>query len=114
MNTEEQMKIQTNDIMPKSNMTLAVISTIIGAYSFLFLGFFLGLVAVGFAKKSQYKGLNGDYAGAVSASNRVKKLSYLIFTLVFITVIYTVYVVNQEGGVNAIIEKLKEQRAVSV
>ncbi|KUF44008.1 hypothetical protein AV926_02215 [Myroides marinus] len=113
MEIGEQKQVQNNEIKPKNNMGLAVIATIIGVYSFLFLGFFLGLVAVGFAKRSKYKSMHGDYAGAVSAANKVKRLSYIIFILVLIAVIYTVYVINKEGGINVIMEKLQEQNAIN-
>ncbi|MCC9041395.1 CD225/dispanin family protein [Myroides sp. M-43] len=94
---------------PKSNLTLAIVATVVGIYSFLFIGFFLGLIAIGFAKKSSYKISNGDYQGAIVAFNTVKKICYIIFGLVLLAVLYTVYVVMEAGGVGAFLEMVKKE-----
>lgn len=93
---------------PNNNMVFAVIATIAGIYSFLFAGFFVGLVAIFMAKHSTNKYMSGDYEGAVRKAKSSRKLCYIVLGLVGVAVLYTGYVINQEGGLQAFIEQMKE------
>lgn len=107
-NIEVNSKSKVAMKQPNNNMVFACISTILGIYSFLFIGFFIGIVAVFMARLSTSRFKSGDYQDAIVKAKSSRVLCYIILVLVGIAVIFTGYVINQEGGIDVFIEQMKQ------
>lgn len=72
--------IEPSGVKPADNLTLAIISTVVGALCSCF-GVIPGIVAIVYAAQVNNKWSLGDFAGAESASKNAKTWSYISFGL---------------------------------
>jgi len=80
-----------NKIKPNNNMPLAIISTVLGCCSPIFIGFIIGIVSIVFATQVNTKYNAGDYLGAEKAAKLSKILSYVSLGLVLVNIIIGIY-----------------------
>lgn len=78
-----------NKTMPKNNMAIAIVGTILGMCSPCCIGFILGIVAIVMAAQVKKKFNSGDHAGAEKSAKNARLLGLIAIA---IAVIYLIYV----------------------
>ena len=84
-NTYDQFE---NQQMPNNNMTLAIVSTVLGLCSPCCIGLVLGIIAIVMASGVKKKFESGDVAGAEKAAKNVKILAIVALALVVLNIVY--------------------------
>lgn len=79
-----------NKEMPKNNMGLSIVGTILGICSpFCCPGLILGIIAIVFSSQVKKKFESGDFAGAEKAAKNAKLLALIAIALGVIGIIYS-------------------------
>ena len=95
-----------NREMPKNNMGLAILGTILGCCSPCCIGFILGIVAIVMSTQVKKKYEAGDIEGSEKSAKNAQLLSYIALGLFALTVIY--YALNW-NDMQLQIEQIQEQ-----
>ncbi len=77
-----------NREMPKNNMALSIVATIIGLCSPCCIGFILGIVAIVMSTQVKKKFEAGDFEGAEKSSKNSKLLAFIALGLFVLTLVY--------------------------
>ncbi len=93
--------------MPKNNMTLAIIATILGLCSFYCSGLILGIIAIVMSSQVKSKFENGDVEGALKSAKTSKLLSLIAIGLFVLGIAVAAYSI-MTYGLDNIIEEYKE------
>lgn len=93
--------------MPKNNMTLAIVATILGMCSVYCSGLILGIIAIVMSSQVKTKYEQGNYEGALSSAKTSKTLSLIALGLVVIGLAMLIYSV-MSIGFDGYIEQYKE------
>jgi cytochrome c biogenesis protein CcdA len=83
------MENSTNNIMPSTNMALAITAAIVGCCSPCCIGLILGIVAIVMATQVKKKFESNDFEGAASSSKNAKLLALIA---IGIAVVYLLYI----------------------
>ncbi|SFJ59875.1 CD225/dispanin family protein [Myroides guanonis] len=93
--------------MPKNNMTLAIIATVLGLCSFYCTGLILGIIAIVMSSQVKSKFENGDVEGALKSAKTSKLLSLIAIGLFVLGIAVSAYSI-MTYGLDNIIEEYKE------
>lgn len=93
--------------MPKNNMTLAIIATILGICSPVCSGLILGIIAIVMSSQVKSKFENGDVEGALKSAKTSKLLSLIAIGLFVLGIAVSAYSI-MTYGLDNIIEEYKE------
>ncbi|MDR2123155.1 MAG: CD225/dispanin family protein [Flavobacteriaceae bacterium] len=83
--------------VPDNNMPLAIIAVILSCCSVNCIGFVLGILAIIYASQVNSKYIVRDYAGAKSAAENAKILSFISLGLLLLGIIASILFVIIEG-----------------
>lgn len=90
--------------MPKNNMTLAIIATILGICSPFCSGLILGIIAIVMSSQVKTKFENGDVAGALKSAKTSKTLSLITIGLFVLAVAIGIFQIMYYGWDNLLEE----------
>ena len=90
--------------MPKNNMTLAIIATILGICSPVCSGLILGIIAIVMSSQVKTKYESGDIEGALKSAKTSKTLSLITIGLFVLVIAYAIFQVMYYGLDNLIEE----------
>lgn len=90
--------------MPKNNMTLAIIATILGLCSIYCTGLILGIIAIVMSSQVKTKFEVGDVEGAMKSAKTSKTLSLIAIGLFVLGIAFAAYNIMSYGWDNLIEE----------
>ena len=95
-----------NREMPKNNMALAILGTILGCCSPCCIGFILGVVSIVMSTQVKKKFEAGDFEGSETAAKNAKLLAFIALGLFVLTLVY--YALNWDD-MQLQIDQIQEQ-----